>query len=80
DASPGALAIGPELLERLEDAIATAERRVVRLTAQLDDRENPERLRGLGDLVLARYGEIRGGASRVTVTDFEGNDVQLELD
>ncbi len=80
DASPGALAIGPELLERLENAIATAERRVVRLTAQLDGREDPERLRGLGDLVLARYGQIPGGSASVTLIDFEGNEVQLELD
>jgi len=80
DASPGALAIGPELLERLEDAIAHVEKRIVRLTAQLDGREDPERLRGLGDLVLARYSEIAPGSASASVTDFEGNTVDLELD
>ena len=80
DASPGSLAIGPELLERLEDAIAQGEKRVVRLTAQLDGRQDPERLRGLGDLILARYGELSPGTSSAFVDDFEGNTVELKLD
>ncbi len=80
EASPGTIAIGPELMERLEGAIASVDRRVVRLTAQLDAREDPDLLRGLGDLVLARYREIEVGVSRVTLIDFEGDSVTLELD
>ena len=80
DASPGSLAIGPELLERLEDAIAQEEKRIVRLTAQLDGRQDPERLRGLGDLVLARYGELSPGSSSSFVNDFQGNIIELKLD
>ena len=80
DASPASLAIGPELLERLEDAIAQQEKRIVRLIAQLDGRQDPERLRGLGDLILARYGELSVGSSSALVNDFEGNTVELKLD
>lgn len=80
EGEPGALTIGPELLERLDDAITRSERRVVRLTAQLDGQEDPARLRSLGDLLLARYGQIEPGASSVTLADFEGTSVVLELD
>ncbi len=81
DARPaGALAVGPELLERLEDAIAAAERRVVRLTAQLDGRQDPSHLRRIGDLILARFREIPGGASSITLKDFDGSEVELQLD
>lgn len=76
----GALSIGPDLIERLEETVARLERRAVRLTAELDRRDDPERLRSLGDLVLARYGEIPTGAESVTITDFEGESIELELD
>ena len=74
------LLMGPELLERLEDAIAHVERRIVQLTAQLDNREDPSQLRGRGDIILARYLEISPGSSSAQVHDFEGNIVELELD
>jgi hypothetical protein len=75
-----ALAVGPELLERLDEAVGNAERKVVRLRAQLDAREDPEALRATGDLILARYGEIPHGAAEVTLRSFEGDPVAIELD
>jgi predicted ribosome quality control (RQC) complex YloA/Tae2 family protein len=75
-----ALGVSPALLERVERAVAHAERRVVRLRAELDGQPDPDVLRGLGDLLLARYGEIPRGASTATVKDFTGVDVELSLD
>lgn len=75
-----ALAISPALLERLERAVAQAERRVVRLQAQLDNREDPAALRASGDLLLARFGDIPHGATSATLTGFDGAEVRLELD
>jgi len=75
-----ALSISPALLERLERSVAQAERREVRLHAELDEREDPGALRALGDLVLARYGEIEPGAISATLEDFDGGLVTVELD
>lgn len=80
DGAAPALTIGPALLARLEDATERADRRIVRLTAQLDGREDPDRLRGLGDLLLARYADVPHGADTVTLTDFEGAPVEVALD
>ncbi len=78
--APTALAVGPELLEHLERTVAQAERRLVRLEAELAEREDPEALRAVGDLILARYAEIRPGASTVVLTGFDGGPVEVTLD
>jgi predicted ribosome quality control (RQC) complex YloA/Tae2 family protein len=78
--APAVLAVGPELLQQLEQAVAQAERRVVRLEAELAERENPETLRAVGDLILARYAEIRPGSSRVVLRGFDGAPVEVTLD
>jgi predicted ribosome quality control (RQC) complex YloA/Tae2 family protein len=75
-----ALTIGPGLLARLEENAARADRRVVRLTAQLDRREDPETLRATGDLLLARYADVAAGAESVSLTDFSGEAVVVKLD
>lgn len=79
-ADDGVLAIGPELMERLADAVAHAERRVVSLQAELDGRDDPDLQRARGDLLLARYREVRPGSERVVLEDFQGATVELELD
>lgn len=78
--APAALGLGPALLERLEAEVARADRKVVRLTAQFDGREDPASARAVGDLILARFGEIRPGLHEVELTDFEGRSVRVELD
>lgn len=75
-----ALTVGPALLARLEDAAARADRRVVRLTAQLDAREDPLELRAIGDLLLARYADVPHGAESVSLVDFQGDTVVVRLD
>jgi len=73
-------AIGPALLRRLEGAARRAARREERLEAELATVEDPEALRGIGDLILARYGEIPAGASTVRLTGFDGRERTVELD
>ena len=75
-----ALSVSPALLQRLERSVAQAERRVVRLHAEFDQREDPDALRSLGDLVLARYGDVPTGATSATLEDFDGGVVTVELD
>jgi predicted ribosome quality control (RQC) complex YloA/Tae2 family protein len=78
--APAALSIGPGLLARLEEAVVRARRRVARLQAQLDGREDPHTMRALGDLILARYADIPASATTVTLTDFDGTAVEVPLD
>ncbi|MGY8778033.1 MAG: NFACT family protein, partial [Longimicrobiales bacterium] len=80
DDAPAALTIGPGLLARLEEAVTRADRRVVRLQAQLNQREEPTQLRATGDLILARYGEIPASATTVTLTNFAGDVIEVALD
>lgn len=73
------LAVPPPLLKRLEDAISYAERRLTGLQAELDDREDPDALRSVGDLILARFSELPRGAERATLTGFDGQPVEVDL-
>lgn len=79
DATP-ALAISPELLAMLEATILHVERRIVRLEAELAGREDPQTLRSLGDLILARYRDVPVGAAHVLLQGFSGEDVSVQLD
>ena len=79
DGSRAAL-LDPELLRRLERAIEQAERRVTRLIAELGGLPNEDALRTIGDLILARFSEIPSGVTSVSLEDFEGNGVVVELD
>ena len=78
DGSRAAL-LDPELLRRLERAIEQAERRVTRLIAELGGLPNEDALRTIGDLILARFSEIPSGVTSVSLEDFEGNGVVVEL-
>ena len=78
--APAALAVGPDLLALLQDAEKQLAKRVVRLQAEYESREPPGPLRAIGDLILARYADIPGGASVVTLEDFAGGEVVVELD
>lgn len=75
-----ALGIGPNLMASLEDAAAHHERRVASMQAQLDGRQDAVALRRMGDLILARYTEVTTGVDLVTLVDFAGKPVSVELD
>ena len=78
--TPAALALGPDLVRRLERTVRRHERRLARLRGELTEAEDPEALRAIGNLILARYGEIVAGASEETLIDFEGLERRVELD
>ena len=77
---PDQAALPTALVEGLERAAEAAARRCTSLTAELRDLEDPAVLRGHGDLLLARFHEIPAGAAQVTLTDFQGEPVELALD
>jgi len=78
--APAALSVGPGLLARLDEAVVRAKRRVAQLQAQLDGREEPAAMRAFGDLILARYADIPAGVETVSLTDFDGASVEVQLD
>jgi predicted ribosome quality control (RQC) complex YloA/Tae2 family protein len=68
------------VLEALEGRVKAAGRKLRSLERELDSAPDPASLRGKGDLILARIGEIPRGASEVRLVDFDGQTVTLELD
>ena len=69
-----------EVMSALERRIGAAEGRLVRLQEQLARLEDPVRMRGIGDLLLARMKLIPRGAARVSLEDFEGGTIRVSLD
>lgn len=68
------------LVRELEGAIERVERRMRGLQRELEEAPDPVPLRRTGDLLLARFEEIRRGAEEVAVVDFEGEEVRIPLD
>jgi len=75
-----ALVVPPALLERLDQAIVHLERRLTGLQAELDRRDDPDVMRRLGDLILARFSELRPGSDKAVLNDFDGEPVEVALD
>ncbi|NNF14437.1 MAG: DUF814 domain-containing protein [Gemmatimonadetes bacterium] len=82
DAEPlvPALSVPPALLERLDEAVAHEERRLSALRTELEGREDPDALRSVGDLILARFSELSSGVAATTLTGFDGEPVEVSLD
>lgn len=57
-----------------------AERRAAGLKRQLDEAPDPGILRGVGDLILARFHLVLRGTEQVTLPDFEGGEQVVALD
>ncbi len=75
-----ALSVPPDLMARLDDALAHEERRRSALRAELESREDPAALRAIGDLILARFSELPSGVETATLTGFDGEPVEVALD
>jgi len=78
-ASPSAV-LGPELLARLERSVRNTARRLSRLEEELASLDDPQALRGTGDLILARYSEIPPGTHVPHLTGFDGEPVEVRLE
>ncbi|MDZ7780130.1 MAG: NFACT RNA binding domain-containing protein [Gemmatimonadota bacterium] len=72
--------LDPELLRRLTDTAERARRKVEVLERELAELDDAERVRAVGDLVLARYGDIPPGEDKAVLTGFDGAEVGVELD
>ena len=75
---PSAVPAG--LLDALNHRVARAWARVESLQRELDQAPDPTEVRRIGDLILARLGDVPRGQERVSLTDFEGGTVEVELD
>jgi predicted ribosome quality control (RQC) complex YloA/Tae2 family protein len=71
----------PELLERLRARLAQLERRAERLRAEAEGgAAEAAALRRSADLLLSQLWAVPRGAPRVTLSDFAGGEVEIELD
>jgi len=68
------------MLETLNHRVVRAWARVESLQRELDQAPDPAEVRRIGDLILARFGNVPRGQERVSLTDFEGGTVEVELD
>jgi hypothetical protein len=75
-----AVSLSPALERAVERRVAKAARKVGALRRELDTAEDPEAIRGLGNLILARFTEIPRGASRARLVDFDNAPIEVELD
>ncbi len=80
DAPERASLVPSETKAALERRIGAAERRLTRLREQLAGLDDPLRMRGIGDLLLARMRLVPRGVGRASLEDFEGGTVRVSLD
>jgi predicted ribosome quality control (RQC) complex YloA/Tae2 family protein len=78
--SEASLRVPAALLARGERRVERLRRRAEGMARQLAQARDPDPVRSVGDLILARFGEIRKGATAVILRDFQGNEVEVELD
>jgi len=79
--APATGAVPPELLERVRSRLHRLETRAQALEREIEE-AGPEadRLRGLGDLLLARLHTVPRGADVARVEGWDGQPVEIELD
>ncbi len=69
------------LLDRLDGWVERLRGRVAALESEASAPDTePAELRARGDLLLARFHEVPRGVSQVTLTDFEGGEIEIGLD
>jgi predicted ribosome quality control (RQC) complex YloA/Tae2 family protein len=72
--------LDPQLMRRLEDAAGRAGRKLRLLEREFEELGDENAVRALGDLILARYGDIDPRAETVVLEGFDGAEVTLTLD
>jgi len=74
------LEVSADLLDALSLRVVRTWARVESLQREFDQAPDPVEVRRIGDLILARLGDVPRGQKRVSLTDFEGGTVDVELD
>ncbi len=74
------LLVPPGLIAELRRRLDIATRKVDGLNRQLTHGGEPETVRRIGDLILARLAEIPRGVEGTTLVDFEGGEREVTLD
>lgn len=77
---PGPGLVPSRLTGALERALSVADKKVRKLTRELERAPDPGPVRATGDLILAHMHQVRRGASAVTLPGFAGDEVTVELD
>ena len=72
--------LDPQLMRRLEQEEKRVARRLQVLERELAELGDEQALRSLGDLILARYADVRTGAESVVLEGFDGVAVTVGLD
>ncbi len=68
------------LVDRVRRRLGSLEGRARGMRRELERAPDPEPVRALGDLILARYAQLPRGAERVILEDFSGQQVEVKLD
>lgn len=74
------LRLPPGLVERARKRRDAARGKARGMRRELEGARDPEPIRALGDLILARYGDVPRGVDRAVLTGFDENPVEVELD
>lgn len=69
-----------DLLKRVDRALRQASGRVRGIQREMSEAGDPDEFRERANLLLARLGQVRRGASQVTLTGFQGDPVTITLD
>jgi len=68
------------LVEALQTTVERARSRVARLEEEEAALEDPDRLQGWGDLLLARFHQVPAGSGEAVLEGFDGEPVRVPLD
>ncbi|MBT8337053.1 MAG: NFACT family protein, partial [Gemmatimonadetes bacterium] len=79
DAPPAAL-LSAVLVERLAGHVDALRSRCGRIEAEAAALPDPDELRALGDLLLARFGDVPQGGDSVVLEGFDGVEVSIPLE
>jgi predicted ribosome quality control (RQC) complex YloA/Tae2 family protein len=80
EAATEAPLLEPHLMRRLEDEAKRTDRKLRVLERELAELDDEHALRAVGDLILARYGEVSPGTETVVLEGFDGEAVSVALD
>jgi hypothetical protein len=67
-------------VQAVHDRARGARAKVRSLERELENAPDPAEARAIGDLLLARFGEVPRGRTQVVLESFSGEDVVIELD